>query len=187
MALRCRCAKPHLHWAGVALLCLGFIAWIIAMGGLAATTADCKSQSSEDNTVTFTSCAQAYQQDWWGIWFEFFLLVSMLSCAFIDAFDRARLIFLTYLSMVTILLTLTSTKFITEGFKYYTSPDTGATTLKDVKFDGYGATATGTVLLCIINFALIIFTGKDIAYAGGSNAGYGGPGGMDAKYQPSAV
>lgn len=43
--------------------------------------------------------------EWWSIWFEFFLLIIMLGTCFLNAFDRARFIYLTYLSLVTVLLT----------------------------------------------------------------------------------
>ncbi len=41
----------------------------------------------------------------WSIWFEFFLLVIMMATCFSKAFDRARFIYLTYLALVTVLLT----------------------------------------------------------------------------------
>ena len=37
--------------------------------------------------------------------FEFFLLVIMLLTCFVNAFDKGRFIYLTYLSLVTVLLT----------------------------------------------------------------------------------
>jgi hypothetical protein len=44
----------------------------------------------------------------WSIWFEFFLLIIMLGTCFSTAFDRARFIYLTYLALVTVLLTQVS-------------------------------------------------------------------------------
>jgi hypothetical protein len=54
---------------------------------------------------TSISCAQQYQLEWWSIWFEFFLLVIMFGTVFVNAFDKARFIYLTYLALVTVLLT----------------------------------------------------------------------------------
>jgi hypothetical protein len=49
----------------------------------------------------------------WSIWFEFFLLLCMIATCFLNAFERARFIYLTYLALVTALLTITSRNFIT--------------------------------------------------------------------------
>ncbi len=88
---------------------------IIALGGLAATTQFCRTQDYQNVTATLNnqtipisadiSCAQQYQLEWWSIFFELILLVIMLGTCFVNAFDRARFIYLTYLSLVTILLT----------------------------------------------------------------------------------
>lgn len=88
------------------------------------------------------------------MWFEFLLLLVMLLTCFTNAFDRARSIFLSYLSMVTVLLTLMARAFIAN---FFTS--TGAFTFKDYQSDASNAAAAGAVLLCICNFALIIFVG----------------------------
>lgn len=162
------------------MIIFGFLSWIILMAGMSATTAQC--QKSD----VLSNCANQYQQEWWAVWFEFFLLVAMISCAFINAFDKARLIFLTYLAMVTVLLTEAATYFTKKTVSYYQDPTTGSTTIQDVTFDAYGAAAAGAVLCSIANFALIIFVGKDIAYSASVPQGYAGAG-MDAKYQPSAV
>lgn len=92
---------------------------IIALGGLAATTQFCRTQDfqsinatlADNSTVTVSasvSCAQQYQLEWWSIFFELILLVIMLGTCFVNAFDRARFIYLTYLSLVTVLLTQAS-------------------------------------------------------------------------------
>ncbi|KAJ9533815.1 hypothetical protein QJQ45_026910, partial [Haematococcus lacustris] len=148
---------------------------VVALGGLAASTQFCRTQDDESGTAVLVSnttiafsksisCAQQYQMEWWSIWFEFFLLVIMLGTCFVNAFDRARLIYLSYLALVTILLTQTATNFCTNSFKAHN----GAIVIKDEKQSALNAAAAGTVLLCICNYAvssstpgtLIIFVGQ---------------------------
>ncbi len=90
---------------------------VIALGGLAATTQYCRTQDApnvtyvdpKDNSTRTVdaslTCAQQYQLEWWSIWFELILLAIMLGTCFINAFDRARFIYLNFLGLVTILLT----------------------------------------------------------------------------------
>lgn len=99
--------KLHIHPVGLALIFLGLVSWIVALGGLAATTQYCRTQddsgtgavvlSNNTTSPSFTkavSCAQQYQMEWWSVWFEFFLLIIMLGTCFVNAFDRARFIYL---------------------------------------------------------------------------------------------
>ena len=79
----------------------------------------------------------------------------MLSTCFLSAFERARFIFLSYLSLVTSLLTIMCRNFITNSF----NTNGGAFNIQDVKQSAYNAAAAGGILLCIVNYALIIFVG----------------------------
>ncbi|KAG2499618.1 hypothetical protein HYH03_002557 [Edaphochlamys debaryana] len=114
----------------------------------------------------------------------------MLLTCFTTAFERARQIYLTYLAMVTVLLTLTAKDFITNSFI------AAGHTLNDYQGDAYNAAAAGAVLLCITNFALIIFVGLGAAgtplgTGPGSNPplslqmGSSAPSAMEQKYAPS--
>lgn len=66
-----------------------------------------------------------------------------------------------YLGLVTVLLTQTATNFCTNSFKAHG----GSLVLKDYKQSAYNAAAAGSVLLCIVNYALIIFVGLGAAAA----------------------
>jgi hypothetical protein len=82
----------------------------------------------------------------------------MLVTCFLNAFERARFIYLTYLALVTSLLTITSRNFISATvLSYYNNG--GAITIKDTKQSANNAAAAGTIMLCITNYALIIFIG----------------------------
>jgi hypothetical protein len=85
----------------------------------------------------------------WTICFQFLLLLVMLLTCFTNAFERARTIYLAYLTMVTVLLTNMATKFISNSFS------ANGINLKDYKSDASNAAAAGSVLLCITNFALV--------------------------------
>lgn len=188
-------ARLHIHPIGLFLIFFGLLVWVVALGGLAASTKYCHDNStttltSSNGTTTTVNaaiqCGDKYQLEWWSVWFEFLLLLAMLLTCFTNAFDRARSIFLAYLSMVTVLLTLMARAFITD---FFTS--SGAFTFKDYKSDAANAAAAGAVLLCICNFALIIFVGLGHK----PNAGHGsgapvplsalGANAPEVKYQPS--
>lgn len=166
-------AKLALHPVGLALLFLGLISWVVALGGLAATSKYCH----DVNSITF--CSQQYQLEWWSIWFEFFLLLIMLATCFLSAFERARFIYLTYLSLVTSLLTIMCRNFITNSF----NTNGGAFDIKDYKQSAYNAAAAGGILLCIVNYALIIFIGLGAAAAQQQAQQMSSP---EQKYAPSS-
>lgn len=183
-------AKLHIHPIGLGLILFGLLSWVVALGGIAACTQFCRTQEDVSTTNTTTStngtvsstywskdvkCAQEYQLEWWSVWFEFFLLVIMLGTCFVNAFDKARFIYLTYLALVSVLLTQASTNFITNSFENYSSTRTQ-------KESALNAAAAGTVLLCITNYALIIFVGLGAAAAQMGGLNLSAP---EAKYQPS--
>lgn len=160
-------AKLHIHPVGLVLILLGLIFWVIAMAGMAASTKFCK-----DNNQDAYSCAQAYQQDWWAIFFELFLLLTMLFTSFLNIFPKARYVYLSYLCMVTALLTFTTKKMYTKSFNQ------GVYTL-DLDSKAYDAAGVGAMLLCMANFGLIVFIGLGAAKAleeeqGGGAAGANG-------------
>lgn len=72
--------------------------------------------------------------------------------------ERARFIYLTYLALVTSLLTITSRNFITATvLSFY--DNAGTINIKDTKQSANNAAAAGAIMLCITNYALIIFIG----------------------------
>jgi hypothetical protein len=94
----------------------------------------------------------------WSIMFQFFLLVVMLVTCFLNAFERARFIYLTYLALVTSLLTITSRNFITATvLSFYNN--NGVIDIKDTKQSANNAAAAGAIMSCITDYALIIFIG----------------------------
>ena len=103
-------------------------------------------------------CGLSYRLAQWSIWFEFFLLIVMLVTCFLNAFERARFIYLTYLALVTSLLTITSRNFITATVMSYYD-NNGVINIKDTKQSANNAAAAGAIMLCITNYALIIFIG----------------------------
>ncbi|PNG99589.1 High osmolarity signaling protein SHO1, partial [Tetrabaena socialis] len=176
-------ARLHIHPVGLFLLFFGLLSWVVALGGLGASTRDCITNRPPGAKADY--CANSYQLEWWSIWFEFILLVVMILTCFTAAFERARHIYLTYLGMVTVLLTFMARSFITNSFSV------GGLNFADYKSDAYNAAAAGAVLLCITNFALIIFVGLGAAGTslGGApapmNLATGSSAPVEQKYQPS--
>lgn len=176
-------ARLHIHPVGLFLIFFGLLVWVVALGGLAASTRFCVKNASKQATNKY-SCADAFKQEWWTVWFQFLLLLVMLLTCFTNAFERARTIYLAYLTMVTVLLTSMATKFISNSFS------ANSINLKDYKADANNAAAAGSVLLCITNFALIIFVGlgRDAPQSGGAPvplSALGGSSAPEVKYQPS--
>eukprot|EP00199_Chlamydomonas_sp_CCMP681_P006463 CAMPEP_0119109164 /NCGR_PEP_ID=MMETSP1180-20130426/17495_1 /TAXON_ID=3052 ORGANISM="Chlamydomonas cf sp, Strain CCMP681" /NCGR_SAMPLE_ID=MMETSP1180 /ASSEMBLY_ACC=CAM_ASM_000741 /LENGTH=191 /DNA_ID=CAMNT_0007094881 /DNA_START=38 /DNA_END=613 /DNA_ORIENTATION=+ len=155
-------AKLHIHPVGLILLLLALACWVVMLGGLAASISFCKNNSNPLDTII--SCSQTYQQDWWTLFFELFLILVMLATCFLNIFPKARYVYLAYLSMTTALLTWTTRKFFTESFNQ------GWLSLDNTS-RAYDAAAVGAMLLCIVNFSLIIFVGlgaaKELAPEGG--------------------
>mmetsp|Transcript_11391 Transcript_11391/g.24480 ORF Transcript_11391/g.24480 Transcript_11391/m.24480 type:complete len:199 (+) Transcript_11391:1309-1905(+) len=161
-----RC-KVHIHPVGLVLLFFGLLCWVVALGGLGAATNFCYNNEYANNTVVISGnnstyvaddvagCVEAYSLPWWAIWFEFFLFVVMIGMCFVNAFERARYIYLSYLSMVTFFLTIGARDFITR------SALGGGVNLANYSTDAFNAAAAGMVMCCITNFALIIFISLD--------------------------
>ncbi|MEW5304267.1 MAG: hypothetical protein WDW38_011290 [Sanguina aurantia] len=148
-------AKLHIHPVGLGLIFFGLLSWVVALGGLGATTSFCDANRPAGSGHGF--CATSYQVEWWSIWFEFILLCIMLATVFINAFERARFIYLTYLSMATVLLTISARNFINSTFI------TGGLDLQTYKGTAYNAAAAGCILMCCCNYMLIAFVGVGAA------------------------
>eukprot|EP00798_Chlamydomonas_sp_ICE-L_P014747 gene14747-20795_t len=146
-----RANKLKINPAAVVFIFIGLVAWVIAFGGLIASTKFC------DQVNKAGYCGQLFQLEWYSIWFELAILLAMLFTCFHDSFERGRYIFLCYLSMATFFLTLTARDFISNSFK------SGEINLANFHSDAYTATSAGTILLCIVNYMLIIFVGINAA------------------------
>ena len=122
------------------------------------------------------------------IWFEFFLLVVMFGTCFVDAFDKARYVYLAYLAMATFFLTVAARDFITASLIG------GGVNYQDYNLDSYNAAAAGCIMLAVTNYALIIFIGlgatTDLAemhLPGKFGAAISQFQNREARYQPSAT
>jgi len=169
MSIKC---KLQIHPVVLVLFAAGLIAWIVALGGIAAATNFCYSNKIFNVVVNTTalvnvtdgsgqsmsasslgSCVSAFSLNWWALWFEFFLLCIMFGTCFVDAFNRARFIYLSYLSMATFFLTISARDFITKTLQG------GGVNPANYSLDAYNAAAAGAILLALINYCLIIFLG----------------------------
>lgn len=175
--------KLHIHPVGLGLIIFGFLTWLVALGGIAATTNFCMSGQSPPGESTYSYCSRTYQLEWWSIWFEFFLLLCMIATCFLNAFERARFIYLTYLALVTALLTITSRNFITATVLAFYS-NGGTITFQPTKESANNAAAAGAVMLCITNYALIVFIGLGASAA--QQAQVNTNAAPEQKYAPSS-
>lgn len=145
---------------------------IVALGGIAAATNFCYSNTIFNVVVNTTSnvnitdgsgevlqasslgsCVSAFSLNWWAIWLEFFLLSVMFGTCWVNAFNRARFIYLSYLSMSTFFLTISARDFITASLRG------GGVDPANYSLSAYNAAAAGAILLALVNYCLIIFLG----------------------------
>ena len=77
----------------------------------------------------------------------------MFGTCWVNAFNRARFIYLAYLSMATFFLTISARDFITKSLQG------GGVNPANYNLSAYNAAAAGAVVLALINYCLIIFLG----------------------------
>ena len=106
----------------------------------------------------------------------------MLVTCFLNAFERARFIYLTYLSLVTSLLTIGTRNFINATVLSFVDAG-GKIVVANTKQSANNAAAAGLIMLCMVNYALIVFIGL------GASAAQQAKLAMDAEapaYKPTA-
>ena len=107
-------------------------------------------------------CALNYQMQWWTLFFEGILLISLFVSVFFDTFDKGKPAITSMFIMCTTLLMYSSNQFIQAAASNYTG---------SIAFSGgqaaNNAGAAGYVLLSIFNFCLLISarTARDAAAA----------------------
>lgn len=126
----------------IAFALFAFLAWIVGLAGMAALSHNCHKFD------TWGGCARSLQYEWWGIWFEFFLLIWVLVVSFSDKLYVNQLSLLTFLAICTMVL-MWSARSCMVGFDYIST------------IQGYAGpkncAAAGFVMLCIFNFLIIFF------------------------------
>jgi hypothetical protein len=99
-------------------------------------------------------CALNYQMQWWTLFFEGILLISLFVSVFFEAFEKGKAAFTSFFVMCTTLLMISSNQFIKDAAAGYRG--------SIAVVGGQGANnagAAGYVLLCIWNFCLLIILG----------------------------
>jgi hypothetical protein len=109
--------RLQIHPAGLLITLLSFGAWVVALGGVGGATQNCVnggiSAATSATPGASVQCAKIYQWEWWGLWFEACLLVSLFVASFFEAFNRGKLIFISYYIMCTCVLMWGAHNFIT--------------------------------------------------------------------------
>lgn len=99
-------------------------------------------------------CALNYQMQWWTLFFEGILLISLFVSVFFESFEKGKAAFTSFFVMCTTLLMISSNQFIKDAAAGYRG--------SIAVVGGQGANnagAAGYVLLCIWNFCLLIILG----------------------------
>lgn len=89
-------ARLQIHPLGLFIVIFGLLAWVIALGGAGAASYNCQKSNS------YAQCALEYQWEWWSLWFEFALLVSLFVVCFLEnAFRRGQMTLLAFFLLAT--------------------------------------------------------------------------------------
>ena len=111
--------RLQIHPAGLLITLLSFGAWVVALGGVGGATQNCVnggiSAATSATPGASVQCAKIYQWEWWGLWFEACLLVSLFVASFFEAFNRGKQIFISYYIMCTCVLMWGAHNFITSS------------------------------------------------------------------------
>jgi hypothetical protein len=111
--------RLQIHPAGLLITLLSFGAWVVALGGVGGATQNCVnggiSSATSANPQASVQCAKIYQWEWWGLWFEAGLLVSLFVSSFFEAFNRGKQVFIAYFIMCTNVLMYSAHNFITNS------------------------------------------------------------------------
>lgn len=145
-------ARLQIHLGGLLPTGFGFIAWIIALGACAAATVECEKAYNDT-----PKCSKAYQLEWFSLWLEFFLLVSVTVCSFLHTYNQWRMVLLSFFSMNTVLTIYSAHDFINASTN-------GKIDFSSRTQEAINAGAAGFVLMSAANFLQMGFLGKDFAY-----------------------
>lgn len=146
-------ARLQIHPGGLLMNIFGLLVWVVALGGLGASTFQCT------QTQDYSICSKQYQWEWWTLWLEFFLLFALFISSFLESYNRGRMVFMAYFTMATVLSMQSAHNFImnikvTSLKVDFTNPQTSAT----------NAGAAGFIMVGVANFAILIVLGKDFAW-----------------------
>lgn len=130
-----------------------FLTWIVALAGMSAVTRDCYRALDNDN------CVRGLQYEWWGVWFEFVMIIIIAAVAFMNRLEMHQLTLLTFIAILTSILTWSARSVMVNG---------SYVDLVSNREAAKHTAAAGFVLLCIANFLLILLLGS----AGRINSNY---------------
>lgn len=125
--------------------------------------------STVSSYAAYASCAQAYQWEWFSLWFSLTLIVAQLATAFVaDSFRRGRAALLAFTTLCCFCLLLSAHNFITRV-------DISAQLdVRDLDQDSVNAAAAGFVLLALSMMALMLALGTNFTCTGCSSSSCSG-------------
>lgn len=148
------------RWVVLVIAVLTVAVWVVGIAGMAAITHDCH------ENISTSDCARGLQYEWWGLWFEFFLVIAIIVVALRDKLEANQLTLLTFLAIVTGVLMWSARSVMVVGS--YASLVSTVNSHKNTA-------AAGFVMVCISNFLLIILlgsVGRVVSTFGGDGAGH---------------
>jgi hypothetical protein len=153
--------RLQIHPLGILIIVLSAASWLIALGGVSSSQQLCSEAAtcdpSEGKDMCSIQCAKQYQWEWFGLFFEAGMLISIFFTAFSEkAYVRGRLILLLYLLLATVVVMLAAHNFISGMFLGRISFN-----LSDRAQAAFDAGAAGYTLLACSNFCLIIILGVE--------------------------
>lgn len=138
---------PLSHKATVLATAALFIpAWVVAIAGLGAITHECNQEQESG-----LDCARGLQYQWWGLFFELILVVAIYIIAMKDGIAASHSSINAFLAICTSVLMLTARDFMSSNNAFLMT--------YSAKRSAMNAGSAGFVMLCILNFILILLVG----------------------------
>ena len=153
--------RLQIHPVGILIIVLSAAVWLIALGGVSSSQQNCAEavtcDPSEGRDLCSIECAKQYQWEWFGLFFEAGMLISIFFTAFSEkAYARGRLVLILYLLLATVVVMLAAHNFISGMFLGRISFN-----LSDRAQAAFDAGAAGYTMLACSNFCLLIILGLE--------------------------
>lgn len=150
------------------IIVLGFCAWVVALAGISEVTNDCYvsywgngfyDTRSAPGVLTYLgmNCVRGLQFQWWGVWFEFIVLVMIAAFAATKNLPAHQATLTGLLATVTAINMMNARIFmqtVSSNFVYEVSN----------RQSGLNVAAAGYVMFCTFNLMLVLLLGSGLVW-----------------------
>lgn len=157
---------------------LGFCAWVVALAGIATITDDCYDNYLGDGQYLYKgtstvltglnqNCVRGLQFQWWGVWFEFIVLVYALVYCFTNTLAQHQATLSGLLATVTAINMWNARVFMYQGANASSTEfNIGFPYAVASRQSGLNTAAAGYVMFCTFNLMLLLLIGSGFLWFG---------------------